>query len=140
MCCIKSTEIWQKINAITFQLVLRDQRGWVQLGLISDYNQFSAVSLIAFNEISDAPVLWVSFSIADSQIVWFTSSTLQIWSRSIRTFMSRFTSNVVCCSNTVSLIEFNRNFHEHRFTNSMVCQFDTISLVEFNKNFASHSF
>lgn len=58
--------------------------GWVQLGLISDYNQFSTVSLIAFNEISDAPVLWVSFSIADSSIVWFT----RIWSRSVRTFMN----------------------------------------------------
>lgn len=54
--------------------------------------------------------------------------------------MNIFTNNVVYCLNTVSLIMFNRNFHEHRFTSSMVCQFDTISLVEFDKNFTSHSF
>lgn len=41
-------EIWQKIIPLAFQLVPRDERGWVQLGLISVYKQFIAVSLVAF--------------------------------------------------------------------------------------------
>ena len=41
---IKRIEIWQKINPIALQLVLRDQRGWVLLGFISDYDQFGAVT------------------------------------------------------------------------------------------------
>lgn len=36
MDCIKSIEIWQKTAALEFQLVPRDQRGWVWQGLITD--------------------------------------------------------------------------------------------------------
>lgn len=30
-CCIKSREIWQKINLLMFQLLLGDHTDWVQL-------------------------------------------------------------------------------------------------------------
>lgn len=43
-------EIWQKINPIAFQLVLRDQSGWVRLGFVSDYDQFGTVSLVSFSK------------------------------------------------------------------------------------------
>lgn len=36
MCCIKAIDIWPKINPLAFHLVLRNQKGWVQLGLASD--------------------------------------------------------------------------------------------------------
>lgn len=62
--CVKRIEIWQKINPLVFQPVLRDQRGLVRLDLISDYNQNDTMHLVMFNKnfryygFTDSTVYW----------------------------------------------------------------------------------
>lgn len=66
----------------------------------SDYNPFNTINIITFNKIPEAPksviILYMSVLIHDH----------------------RFIYSVVYQFNTLSLVEFNTNFHEHRYTNS----------------------
>lgn len=57
MCCIKAIEILteNKLTCLQALHILRDQRGWVWLGLIADCSQFSTVSLAEFKKNFDSP-------------------------------------------------------------------------------------
>lgn len=48
--CIKGIEMYQKIKPFAVQLVLRDQKCCMKLGLVSDYSQSSTVSLMEFSQ------------------------------------------------------------------------------------------
>lgn len=54
------------MNALGFQLVLRDQKSWVQLGLSCDYCSLGTISLAEFNRNLPDP---------DSHIVQVTEVT-----------------------------------------------------------------
>lgn len=97
-CCTKRVAIWQKITSLAFQLTLRDQRGWVCLDLISDSSQFSTTK--------------------SGQVPRCNNSLS--YTTSLISFANRFDSCEDYWFITVSLVEFNTNFHEHRFTNSTV--------------------
>lgn len=48
--CIKSKEVQQRTTALVFQLVPRDQRGWVWQGLILIRTDQALLSLVTFSK------------------------------------------------------------------------------------------